>query len=257
MFIFIGIVLLILSIMLHEAGHAIAMARRGVEIEEAGIGMSFSKKIRFTFHPRFLPFPLVLTPFLIGAYVKPTPKGEEQIKALSYRDQSVIYGAGVIMNALFGSVLFAAAWALSTAMRPDNKIDWTPLFIYVGVGVLAAIFRRWISPIMPLFGIGALVLIVISIISSLNNIGGPIEAIRYVTSGTGWAETIFLAGNISFSLAILNLIPLRQLDGGQITSALLVRWKLTRTESAFTLTTSLILLGFIVFIIGKDVVNLF
>jgi membrane-associated protease RseP (regulator of RpoE activity) len=252
-----AIALTILSLMFHEAGHAIAMMRRGVEIEEAGLGWPLGKRLKITLRPRFLPFPVVITPLLIGAYVRPSKKGQERIEELSYKDQAVISGAGIIANVLFGAMLVIIA-GLVAFFNP--AADMLRVLTVIGVSAaVGAVFwqgRRWISYVMPVLGVASLALIVVALARSLDSVGGPIAVYQTAESAKGAVDALLTAAALSVGFALINMLPFSPLDGARTVSALLVRRGLVRTNEWFTVGGTVVFVMFFVFMIGKDVLGL-
>ena len=249
-----GILLLLGAVVVHEAGHAVAMRSRGVEIKEAGLGLPITGRFRLTFRTRFLPFPLVLTPALIGAYVQTSEKGKEQLEELSYRDQAVCYAAGVVSNIVFGGALLCII-SLAYAVSPDKNQGRALVIAVISGGITAvvAVFRRAFSQMVPVFGIAGLGLLVYMLVSSTDSVGGPGAVVAAAASGKDWIEALLLGSAISVSLGYINMLPLMPLDGGQVVSAYLKSRGWNQADTAFSLATTLVFLGFFGFLIFKDI----
>lgn len=253
-----GIILLIMAIMVHEAGHAIAMMHRGVEIKEAGLGMPITGKLRLTLHLRSLPFPLVITPALIGAYVLPSDRGQRQLETMSYKDRASCYAAGVIMNVAFGAVLVLVSGVV-VLMSPAPHDVPRDLFIMgsaFAILVLVVVLRRVLSWVLPLLGTAIMVLLVISFFATPDSIGGPIATVKVAASATSWANALLLGASLSLGLALINMVPMIPLDGGRVMSAMLQSWKLRKINTVYSVVSGLVFTVFIVFVIFQDVVHL-
>lgn len=94
--------ILILEVLfaIHEYGHYSEMKKRGVDVEEFSLGIGW--KI-CQYRAGDTAFSLRAIP--IAAYVKPSKKGEAQIKKMPFWQQFIIDSAGVRNNLLFAALL--------------------------------------------------------------------------------------------------------------------------------------------------------
>lgn len=245
-----GFILLVLALVVHEAGHAIAMTRRGIEIKEAGIFFPVGKA-RLTFRPKFLPYPLVIGVIPLGAYVQPTKKGQRQLEAMSYKEQAICYSAGIITNIAFGCALIVVASVIKLLTQEGGSL--TMMWICLGVAVITLLFRRFISVIMPILGILSLALIVLLTIQSFDNLGGPVAIVGIVAEmSTSWVNAIIVGGVISASIGQFNMIPFYPLDGGRVINALFEKWGWKTFGKYFRAVTLLIFIAFFLFVIVHD-----
>lgn len=249
-----GFILFILALVVHEAGHAIAMMRRGIEIKEAGIGIPLTGRFKLTLHPRFLPFPVTICPLLIGAYVMPTDRGAADLKKMSYKDQAICYAAGVIMNLAFAGALVAVAVATTNPF--DNRRQMIVFLIAIAVTVAAWLLRRVLSVVVPVLGTAALVGLVHLLTRSPDAVGGPIEVVSVSVSSTTWIDALLLGGALSLSLALLNMLPLVPLDGGKVVGAFLQARRWHRLSNIHAVTTAVVFFAFFIFVIAKDIMSL-
>ena len=98
---------------------------------------------------------------------------------------------------------------------------------------------------------------------SVKKLGGPImiAEITYKVQEAGWARFIYILAIISINLAILNLLPIPVLDGGQI--VLLVAEKIRgkplpeRVVGALQLVGLVLLLGLMALVFTNDITRLF
>ena len=124
MLIFLGLVLFILLVVVHEYGHLIAAKRSGVEVEEFGIGFPpqakvLTKKNGTTYTLNWLP---------LGGFVKlkgendsATEKGS--FGAASLGNKTKIIAAGVLMNFLAAAVIFTIIAFMGMPRLIDNQFQ--------------------------------------------------------------------------------------------------------------------------------------
>jgi regulator of sigma E protease len=98
---------------------------------------------------------------------------------------------------------------------------------------------------------------------SVKKLGGPImiAEITYKVQESGWARFLYILAIISINLAILNLLPIPVLDGGQI--VLLVAEKIRgkplpeRVVGALQLVGLVLILGLMALVFTNDITRLF
>lgn len=228
------------------------MRKHGVEVKEMGIGIPLWK-LKITLHPRWLPFPLVLSPILLGAYVKPTDKGEEKLKELDFDGQAAVYGAGVFMNIVlaFASI---AVLCLIRIVDPANSQRglMTLLLILISVTALLAVFRKWFFRLMPFIGLLAATFIVYALASAPEETGGPVEVVRLAAESSDLFEAVLFGANISLSLALFNMIPIMPLDGGRTFKIMLERTRLAKYSEAYSIWGTLVVVCFIGYLLFSD-----
>jgi len=122
MLVFLGIILFVLLVVVHEFGHFIASKRSGVEVEEFGVGFPprakiIAKKNGTVYTLNWLP---------IGGFVKlkgehdsATEKGS--FGAASFKQKVLIIAAGVGMNWLAAIVIFTALSLIGMPQIIDNQ----------------------------------------------------------------------------------------------------------------------------------------
>lgn len=239
-----GLVLIVLSLVLHEAGHAVAMVRRGVTIKEAGLGLPLPDRLSLLWQPKFLPFPIRITPIPLLAYVEPTEEGNQQIKQMSYKDQASCYAAGVTVNLLFAFGLLAGVVLY--------KGNFGLLTYYLAMIVVVVLLRRIIAMAMPLISLIVTVLVVDALIASHENVMGPVGIVQVVSDTNGWTEVFVRAAVVSAGFGMFNALPLLPLDGGRVTYSLLQMLKLRTVSRVFMPVTACIFAVFVVFILVND-----
>lgn len=117
-----GVIVLVLLIVVHELGHAIAARRNGVEVEEFGVGFpprAWARKLKngTTFTLNWLP---------LGGFVRlkgehDAATGEGAYGSATFWQKTKILLAGVFMNWLVAAVLFTIlAWTGLPKIVPDQ-----------------------------------------------------------------------------------------------------------------------------------------
>lgn len=249
-----ALLLLILCLVVHEAGHAIAMRRFGVEIQSAGIGFGPS----LHFHPNWISFPLALGLLPVGAYVKPTEKGNQTLKELPYREQAIIFGAGPLMNFAFTGVLLIGIILTATLAGNYHHAQGRIIILSVICGLLVGCWKRIglvCKFVLPVLGVVQLAFVIILIASDLSNVSGPVGIVHASGSSSLSVAVLFGAG-ISLAIGLFNLSPIAPLDGGQMMAAALMQRFGARTASIYTGSTTLVLVIFVVGIVSNDILNL-
>lgn len=236
MFILVGITFLLLNLILHEAAHAIAMRKYGVEIKKAGIGFPIKPYLTIR---GFFSFPLTISPFLLGAYVEPTLDGEEKIKSLPYRDRAVIFGVGVIANLLVALVMIGIFFI------NEGNIANPLLYGFLAAGVvtgfaLVKLARLLCGFVIPVIGLAALVLTVYSVAISnplsqeeTQALVGPIGIVGMILGSTTFEDILEISFVISIGIALVNMLPIFPFDGGRIAEAIMQKFFGERVASVF------------------------
>lgn len=213
-------VALLVGLAVHEAAHALVMRKLGVRVVEAGLGLPIWPVLRI----RRNGFTWTVSPWLLGAYVKPADDDQDKLEALPYRDASWYLNAGVVANLLLAAGLYAVT--AETIRRA------------VIAGSLASVVwlaRRWIAAaILPALAIPALVFIGYALAYSWS----------HGSSGVGYAGLLDIAphdpigaarfvASMSLSLAVLNTIPVFPLDNAKVVNRLIHQWVGCRTARTF------------------------
>lgn len=220
---------ILLALILHEAGHALVMWRNGIEIEEFGIGIPvpYIPRIRLKFGTATA---IAIHPVLLGAYVKPSKEGAEDLEHLPARERAFISGAGILAN-----IFLAAAIVPANLLLFGNLVDtrtFISFLLFSGFSVFICAllwffrypFCRYVIPV-----IGSCVFVILSFLlvrkflfpeEIVPGQGGP-----QVVGPAGMAglvmqltkeRVLFFVADISLSLALFNMIPLMPMDGGRI-----------------------------------------
>ncbi len=205
-----GIFLLLFNMAAHEFGHALAMKRQKVDLEEISV-LGFGPKL-FTFYwpALFENTPLNVRLIPLGAYVSPAKTGIAQIKQMSHAEYIQISTAGILMNFFLGSVLLLLASVL------QRKLSW------FRIGLIAAGFLV-IFPVVASYCylFAGFVLAVYLGIKIRKDFGlleksGSILSIGKEIAQTGgsFKNMVFLSASIAIAIGILNALPFLPLDGG-------------------------------------------
>jgi regulator of sigma E protease len=184
----ISIFLLIVTLVIHEGGHAIAAIAQGIPVKEYFIGLP---------HPRWLTLKVgkfKISPILILAGVV---IDDETYYQASFRKKVLIALAGPAANLAIGLVTavyifgFAKGWHVTTA------------FVQATIQSIAMLFTDRVP-----------VSVLVSPIGVVAVSNGALQ--QNLLQGT---ELMWLV--LSFSIPIVNLLPIPALDGGQILTAII------------------------------------
>lgn len=232
MYITLIIALLLLAILFHELGHALAMKRYKVEVAELGIGLPFAPQVSIEspwIEKLLNPCAsFTVSPWLIGAYVKPAKCNYE--KALSYSEKAHINGAGIIANIAFGLFLLAGLTAVSLFSSGWRWSVASYTVAAIAGGFLVLRYARFISAyIFPPLAIVALAAFVhmfwgVSPKEAMDSMGGPVSIVKVGQKHIQslW-DVVYFGALVSFAIAFVNLLPIFPLDGGQTWKLILER----------------------------------
>jgi membrane-associated protease RseP (regulator of RpoE activity) len=218
-------VLIEFSVAFHELGHAIAMRAHGVEFEEFAIGYPVAKIPSFRF--LFRGVKVILSPLLIGGFVKPTKRGMIRwIEELSYSEQALINGAGIMANLFFGGAIFVALYLTSGHSWPFILGRIAGIFSF-----LAAIWfgrRIFCGYLIPLLGFAQAVYVVASLFGHHHGsaLSGPIGIGTTIVKYSGSIyQAMILGALLSVSIGLTNMLPFLPLDGGRTVIAVVRRFR--------------------------------
>lgn len=237
MFIALTFALILLALVFHELGHALSMRKYGITVETLGIGIPMHPKV--TFHPkigkRFFgeQFSLVLSPWLLGAFVKQVGNDDDFEQKLPYQAAAHIYGAGIVANLAYASVLLG----ILAIMTVGDANVFTKGIIPLGIFMLVAYFlvrfsRQFCSWILPPLSLVAIAVLVYSIRDLMivhhdeKALGGIVTVSMMVADQVKNASHAVLFGSVfSIGLAIMNALPFYPLDGGHIAQLIFGRFE--------------------------------
>lgn len=191
--IYLGMLLLLsLLILLHEVGHL--LAARAVGIPIAGFSVGLGPKIwkrqwgATEYSLRALP---------LGGFVVPAIEDESELRAIPLRKRLVFFAGGPLANIVITVPLFAALNALKGGGASVQ-------------GLLIAPFQQAVTACWQFL---AALPTLFSHPESLSGVVGiVVEGGRLAQTGMA----LEIAISLSISLAVLNLLPIPVLDGGQI-----------------------------------------
>ncbi len=234
--IYLGVlVLLSLLILIHEAGHLAAARLAGIPVSGFSIGFGprlWSRRWGATeYSLRALP---------LGGYVQPAldqDGGDMGFRTIALRRRLAFFLGGPLANLVAAVPLFAALNALAGA-RSFYALAVAPFAQVAGacrhvLGLLPDLFRQ------PEAMSGV--------------IGIVVEGGQLAASG-GLVE---LALSLTISLAVLNLLPIPILDGGQIVMSCLEELfpRLVWLRVPLTLAGLVLLVGLMIYVNVQDVVR--
>ena len=188
---YLGVILLLgLLILIHEAGHLAAAKWTGIPVESFAVG--FGPKV---WARRWRSTEYSLRAFPLGGFVLPAAQ-EEEFRAIPLRKRLVFFISGPLANLAAALPLFALLYAGA------RGVSFYGVFV-APFRLLAAACWQLLSFLPSLLTHPKSLTGVVGIVVE----GGPV-----VHSG----RTLELAISLTVSLAVLNLLPIPILDGGQI-----------------------------------------
>lgn len=209
------ICMLLASVAVHEAAHALALRGLGFRINQAGLGIPVAPVLRL---PTPWGWTFTLSPWLFAAYVSTTDEDHDRVMELPYRQRAWYQNAGVVANVLLATgavavhALIHGRWLLFLIAIVVTAVVWVTR-VY-----LAAYVFPWAA--LPSAG-----LCVWAIVHALSN--GQVQSLGFSGLGTlgpatgngvaaFLAEIPVLVAGMSASLAMLNLLPVFPLDNAKV-----------------------------------------
>lgn len=187
LFSYIGFLIVIIG--LHEAGHFLAAKRFGLVADIFSLGFGkvlLARKDRSgtSWQIRALPF---------GGFIKLDPA---RLAALPPLQRIAIYAAGPAVNMAVGLVLVAVV-GIQLGTPPLKALEiscqFVPQIVMTLIGAIGQIFH-----------------------GNLDNLTGPIGSAMAAGDAVRLHGVVLFAALFSWSVGILNLLPVPLLDGGQI-----------------------------------------
>ena len=264
MFVALAITLIILSLIAHELGHAWAMHSVGVKFTEIGLGIPVPHVPYLKFKVKRKngePLAICLHPLILGAYVRMPDEKLPRIEAMPYKDQSFIFGAGVLANLLFTGVLLMTADLFFIGMPFTVMITHWHFLLVLGITSLLIARRKFFCRYLVFaMGIAMVGLVIWSLTKDpLKSLAGPVGIVRMVSHlSVNVGMAINMAAVVSLALATCNALPLIPLDGGQIVQCLLLKAKVGKNGMrAYQLASIVIFIALIATALSIDFVNIF
>ncbi len=246
-----AIALSIAAFAFHELGHWVAMRRAGIEIDAVGIGFSPPRCKRWEKRICGIPFLFGMLP--LGGYLRKTKEGQRRLLSLSYHEQSLINGAGIMANVFFSAIVLDIL--LFIECGASWRIVHVPLFWEVTLPPIAIwIGRRIFCDALPIVGIGTVVWLAAT---SLHSGGGamfvgPVGLARYVVHGSPTLMLGAIQGAlISLMWGAMNAIPFVPTDGWHTFAAFLRKHRPGWVQPIFEVEFAIYMLTVIV-VLGHD-----
>ena len=267
------IVMMFLFVAGHElCGHLLEMRKRLVPVEEVGIGIPRGpfRYLQVELPTPNVPFRVMISPLVISAYVDEGEAGKSRLEQLPHSDKAVIFGAGVSFNLIVTVLLWA-----TLGMYEKNQTPRSILFMILGVLIAFLLVVRplhdfpaaimgYVFPVMGLVLLGYIAWLVFpplftdfgttithggTLPGSSPVVLGPITVAKLVggTQSALQAHVVLLL--LSAGITTANLLPIKQLDGGQIAESLLSQWFSNRIVQAILWVITVVVGGALVAIL--------
>ncbi|HEY0511454.1 MAG TPA: site-2 protease family protein [Thermoanaerobaculia bacterium] len=185
------LLLLSLLVLIHEAGHLLAAKRVGIPV--AGFSVGLGPKV-WSWWWGWTEYSLRLLP--LGGFVVPAVAGDDEFRAIPLRKRLPFFLGGPLANLAVALPLFAAR----NVAR--DGFSWSGVLI-APFAQVAAFCGDVLRSLPSLFAKPEALSGVVGIV---------VEGGRLTAAGRG----LELALSLTVSLAVLNLLPIPVLDGGQI-----------------------------------------
>lgn len=271
-----AIALVLMNLIVHEMSHAYAMARYGVELEKAGIGIPVPGLTVTLRLPR-LSVPVTFSPLLLIAYVKPTDKGQKQLDALPYEKKATIFGVGILSNAVISALLLPVyLYWIDWQFSAVPMVLWILLGGVAAIGLLGIVMPRKVSAyVLPVSGIVMMAGLVWmlapgfmadpgyavthggAVVDGAAQVGGPVMIARLIGQASDPIFALVLGMMIGNGLAVANMLPLPPFDGGHISRAYLTEMFGPRVAKAVSTVLAFVGLFFIFMVLAGDVMSFF
>lgn len=243
-----AVCLLLVSIGLHEAGHAIAMREYGIRVARAGLGFPIRPMIKLRPTVR-RPFTLTLSPWLLGAYVEPHDEDTDRLDQLPYRKAAWIFGAGITINWVLGAGLLAAS-----AMLHGRYILASAS---VAVALLIWLCRRQFAAyVLPGLSFAALAIALYGLATTPSTTPQGVVGWAEMLTVHSMSGLIGVIGVANIGLAVLNSLPFFPFDGGQIWVKILTNAAGRRAATVFQAVGAAVTFMFLGYALLTDVLFL-
>jgi regulator of sigma E protease len=227
-----ALVLLSLLVLIHEAGHLVAAKRVGIPI--AGFSVGLGPKI-WSWRWGWTEYALRIFP--LGGFVVPAVVDDDEFRSIPLRKRLVFFLGGPLANLAAALPLFAV---LNVARRGFSLYS-----------VLIAPFEQVAGACWQI--LNSIPALFIQPQSVTGVVGIVVEGGRLAAGGRG----VELALSLSLSLAVLNLLPIPVLDGGQVLMSCLEKLfpRLVRLRVPLTVMGMAVLAAVMVYANVHDVVR--
>ncbi len=244
-----SILLVILSMSIHEIGHFVAMTKNKLSVDEVSlIGMG---NVLFRFRTKYFPRTLfTIRLFPVGASVRPSTYSGNRMQYLPLKEQSYILVNGVRYNIYIACICLV----LQYFNNYNNEILILSCSMF-----FVAFISRWVHYVwfvLGLFFIGFISYNFKDVIPTVSVI--DTYTITYKNSDT-YSHLLKSIFWINISIATFNVLPLFPLDGGRLLLAYVVsvfpNHRRSLTKASYFTGIPIALL--IIFAIGKDILRIF
>lgn len=256
-----SILVISLTIVVHEYGHYLAMVRNGVKVVEFTVGFGPTLWERQLKNGTWFR----LKPILLGGYAKPVTEGEGAIGNASRWARFKIYMAGMFMNCCVAFVvftgLFYAIGGIPVQLVPYLRPLHLPPALIPLVGAFLWSFGLWLAtPVLVVAiltkGLGAFFAGTAGPIGILGMGAGVVAASP--TPVDLLMNSLWFFGVLNVAIAGFNLLPLYPLDGGWVAD--LVIGKIAgkhadKASTGFRILSGSVMLLLIVSILAADLVK--
>lgn len=220
-----AILILFTVILVHEIGHAFTAWVLGVPFEQFSIGIPWPKRTTFRWGK------FTFSPWILLAFVK---FNEEETDKAPFWKKIAITLAGPLANALAAAIVSFAVYGVSVG-------TWANQSAYqVGVDSTYMLLSGQI-PVTALSGPIGIIIAVHSMISQIPS---------------GWIPFIWVV--VSYSIAVINLVPIPALDGGQLLTFIICLIsgtdKMKLASQNITKVFGYLIYAFIIILALKDIV---
>lgn len=210
------VVVLLLAVFAHEAGHALAMRQLGIPLAHAGIGLPLPPQ--WTVHRRGITWSI--SPWLVGAFVGTDESGARKLETLSRTEKAWWFNAGVIVNLVGGFALQALAALLLGKLLLALVLATVAAAVWLWRHAVAA----YVLPALAAPALALFIYLLIDVVLSGRSPFGFAGLDEVAPADLTIAAVAQFAGAISLALAFMNMIPLGPLDNGKAVGDLMERW---------------------------------
>lgn len=236
MIFFYALLIIGLTILIHEAGHLAAARLMSIPVKTFSVGFG-PKLIGFTRNG--VDYRLSWIP--LGGYIELLLTTEEEFYALPVSRRIFFTLGGVIFNVIFSVFMLSAYQMLSHDI---------------------AVIPALLSATGKTFSIAALIIASIpSLFTSGSELTGLIGIVRESGTfiGANYLQAFNFAGILSLNLAIFNLLPLPVLDGGKVLLYAVERIapSIRKISVGLSIAGWIIILGLTILATANDIVRLF
>ena len=230
---YLGVLALLgLLILIHELGHLVVGRLMGIPIAEFSVG----------FGPRLWSWrrgqtDYVLRALPLGGFVLPALADDSELRAFALRKRLAFFLGGPLANLAAAVPLFVALKAAQGKLSLDALL---------------------VAPVQVIQACWQFLSFLPSLVTKPEALSG---VVGIVVDGSRMAQTgmlLELAISLSISLAVLNLLPIPVLDGGQIVMSCLEEAfpRLVRYRGALTAVGLVLLVSLMLYANVKDVVRI-